>query len=92
MPDTTQLYGYYTFTHGWGRVLTVMSPRGTAAVLEAVRAGADVSVTARNGQLTQFREKRAGALDRLAESNNIEVLSKGEWDARKVEFGAAIYR
>ncbi len=92
MPDRTQLYGYYTFTHGWGRVLTVMSPRGRAAVLEAVRVGADVTVHARKEHLTQFHEKRAGALDRLADSNDIEILNKSEWDARKADLGDVIYR
>ncbi len=92
MSRKVELYGYYVFTHGWGRVLTVMSPAGAAAVLEAVQFGDDVDVKAGEGRLTQFHEKRAGALDRVAEMNNIRIMTKAEWDARKAELGNAIYR
>ena len=44
------------------------------------------------GRLTQFHEKREGALDRVAEMNDIRIMTKAEWDARKAELGNAIYR
>lgn len=92
MSKEVELYGYYVFTHGWGRVLTVMSPAGAAAVLNSVRVDDGVDVKAGEGRLTQFHEKRTGALDRVAEMNNIRIVTKAEWDARKAELGNAIYR
>ena len=92
MSRDIELYGYYVFTHGWGRVLTVMSPAGAAAVLESVRVDDGVDVKAGEGRLAQFHEKRAGALDRVVETNSIRILNKAEWDARKAALGHAIYR
>lgn len=92
MPDEIELYGLYVFTHGWSRVLTVMSPAGATAVLETVRAGDDIDVKSGEGRLTQFQEKRRGALDRLVAANNITILAKVDWDARKGELGDSIYR
>ncbi len=92
MPDKPQFYGHYVFTHGWGRVLTVMSPAGAATVRKVVRVGDDIAVTGGDGRLTQYHEKRKGALDRLIETNDIVIVNKAEWDALKSEFGAAIYR
>ena len=92
MSKEVELYGYYVFTHGWGRVLTVMSPSGTTAVLDSVRVDDGVDVKAGEGRLTQFHEKRAGALDRVVAANSITVLTKADWDARKAELGSAIYR
>ncbi|MDH3228358.1 MAG: hypothetical protein OEN55_01055 [Alphaproteobacteria bacterium] len=91
MPGGIELYGYYVFTHGWGRVLTVMSPAGAAAVRKTVRVEDDVDVKSAIDRLTQYHEKRAGALDRVAERNNIEILNKAEWDARKAALGDSIY-
>ncbi len=92
MPEEIELYGFYVFTHGWARVLTVMSPAGATAILDSVRAGADVEVKSGQGRLPQFHEKRRGALDRLVAANSIAVLTKADWDARKRKLGDAIYR
>ena len=86
------IYGLLGFTHGWARVLTVMSPEGATAALAHVVAGADVQVSAGAGRLTQYFEKRDGALDRLIAAHGIVVLSKEEWTARKAELGDAIRR
>ena len=86
------IYGLLGFTHGWARVLTVMSPEGATAACAHVNAGDDVQVNVGAGRLTQYFEKRDGALDRLIESHGIVVLSKDQWDARKAEFGDAIRR
>ncbi len=92
MLEKPQLYGHYVFTHGWGRVLTVMSAAGAAVVRKIVRVDDDIAVTGGDGRLTQYHEKRAGALDRLVEANDIMIVNKAKWDALKSEFGAAIYR
>lgn len=84
------IYGLLGFTHGWARVLTVMSPEGATAAAAYIAAGGDVEVNAGEGRLTQYFEKRAGALDRLVAAHGIVVLSKVEWDARKTELGDAI--
>ncbi len=84
------IYGLMGFTHGWGTVLTTMSSSGAA--LAAIEAGDDVIVQAGEGQLTQYRAKREGALERLIAEYEIIVLAKPEWDAMKLELGEAIYR
>jgi len=88
--EEIELCGYYVFTHGWGRVLTVMSPAGPVAVLKAVQVDDDVEVKSAKGQLTQFHEKRAGALDRIAAANGVRILTRAEWDARKAALGDSI--
>ncbi len=89
--DGTVIYGLYGFTHGWARVLTVMSPEGRAAAGDYVVAEADVETIAGEGRLTQYIEKREGALVRLVEANGIIVLGKPEWDAKKRELGDRIW-
>jgi hypothetical protein len=85
------IYGLYGFTHGWGRVLTVMSPEGAAAAARHIDAGQNVEPKVADGRLPQYFEKRASALARLVEANGIVVLSKAEWDARKRELGERIW-
>jgi hypothetical protein len=85
------IYGLYGFTHGWGRVLTVMSPEGAAAVARHIVAGEDVETKTADGRLSQYFEKRRGALAGLVEANGIVVLSKAEWDARKRDLGDGIW-
>ena len=87
-----KIYGLLGFTHGWAKVLTVMSPEGSPRALAGIADGDEVTVNAGPGRLTQFVEKRAGALDRLVAAHGIELLSKAEWDARKAEAGEAIWR
>ncbi len=84
------IYGLVGFTHGWGTVLTVMSSGGAA--LAVIETGDDVIVQTGEGQLTQYRAKREGALERLIAEHGIIVLAKPEWDAMKRELGEAIYR
>ena len=85
------IYGLYGFTHGWGRLLTVMSPEGAAAVLERVVTPAHIEVSTGDGKLTQYYEKRQGALARLVERNGILVLEKADWDAKKQALGGQIW-
>jgi len=86
------LYGLLGYTHGWAKVLTVMSPQGAGAALAEVTAGDDVIVEASPGNLTRYYEKRQGALRRLAAAHGIEILAKADWDAKKAEFGDTILR
>ncbi|MCH7930279.1 MAG: hypothetical protein IIA01_07230 [Proteobacteria bacterium] len=86
------IYGLLGVTHGWGRLVTVMSAHGAAAVRAHIDAGGDVAVVAGEGGLTQYHARRAGALDRLIERYGIIVLSNDAWDAKKAELGAAIRR
>jgi hypothetical protein len=88
--SATPLYGLLGHTHGWAKVLTVMSPLGITAARAAVTAGEDVIVEASPGHLTRYYEKRDGALQRLAEVNGIEILDKADWDAKKAECGDRI--
>ena len=87
-----KLYGLYGQTHGWAKILTVMSPAGATAALAAVEAGEDVAVQAGAGRLTYYQERRAGGLQRLIAAHGIVVLSKAEWDEKKLELGAAVLR
>ena len=73
-----KIYGLRGVTHGAGRVLTVMSAAGVAAVADSIIADDDVITHAGTGRLTQYQEKRAGALDRLIRQHDIVVLSKAD--------------
>lgn len=86
------IYGLRGFTHGWGIIITVMSPAGDSAVRARIDAGTDIITTGGHGQLTQYQGKRRGALEHLIEANDIIVLDKPAWDARKAELGDAIRR
>jgi hypothetical protein len=87
-----ELYGLIGKTHGWGKVLTVMSPAGRTAALAAVEAGDDVIVQAGADRLTVYQQRRAGGLDRLIVDNGITLLTKAEWDAKKAELGAGVLK
>lgn len=77
------LYGYLGFTHGWARVLTVMSPEGAEAAWRTVVPDDDVIVYGDRTALPQYHEKRDGALQRMIERHGIEIVEKPEWDALK---------
>ncbi len=87
-----ELYGLLGFTHGWGRLVTVMSAHGASAVRAHIDAGDDVAVVAGEGGLTRYHGRRAGALDRLIAQYGIVVLSNHAWEAKKAELGDAIGR
>lgn len=91
MSQPLELFGLMLFSHGWARILTVMSPQGTSAVVAVVKPGDGMRLEARKGHLPQFHEIREGALDRLIEGYGITVLDKPEWDAHKAELGESIY-
>lgn len=86
------IYGLLGYTHGWGKLITVMSPAGDTAARAAIDAlEDDLWVVAGEGQLTQYHARRGGALERLIAAHGIVVLDKPAWDARKAALGAAIW-
>ncbi len=87
-----RIYGLLGITHGTARVLTVMSPEGARAAREHMTKTDDLIVNAGHGRLTQYLEKRDGALRRLIEYYGVEVLSKPEWDRRKRALGDDIWK
>ena len=87
-----KIYGLLGFTHGWAHILTVMSPEGSRAALEHMTRTDDLIVTADPSRLTHYLEKRNGALQRLIDTYDIQVLSKPEWDAQKQALGEDIWK
>lgn len=87
-----KIYGLRGITHGAAKVLTVMSPAGATAAMRYIATSRDVITNAGEGQLTQYLEKRRGALDGLIQANGIIVLSKREWDRKKAALGDRIWR
>ena len=86
-----RIYGLLGITHGTARVLTVMSARGVRAARKHMTKTDDLIINAGDGRLTQYQEKRDGALQRLIDSYGVEVLSKTEWDRRKQALGDDIW-
>lgn len=86
------IFGLLGFTHGWARVLTVLSPQGSAQILEVVQAGEDVVVKAEPGRPIQYVERRSAGLADLVARHGIIVLTKDQWDAKKAEVGEAAWR
>ncbi len=86
------IYGLFGITHGWARVLTLMSAKGDSAVLARVGPADGVEVDHGAGRLTQFHERRNGALDRIVERYDVVVLDNAAWNDMKRELGAAVLR
>jgi hypothetical protein len=80
-----ELFGLYGFTHGWGRILTVMSPAGAAAVIAHIDPGSGCRQEGGGNGLPRYFERHAGALEALVSAYGIRVLEKGAWDAKKAE-------
>ena len=57
-----KIYGLHGVTHASARVLTVMSPAGARAALAHMGRTPDLIVNAGDGRLTQYLEKRDGAI------------------------------
>jgi hypothetical protein len=86
-----QIYGLYGRTHGGARLLTVMCSEGTAAALELMGTDEDLIIRSAPGRLTQYHEKRSGALERLIATWGVVVLNKVQWDTRKAALGEQIW-
>lgn len=85
------LYGLQGVTHGAAKVLTVMSVAGISGIRQAIPSADGVMINSCAGRLVQYFEQRSGALNRLIRAHGIVVLSKPEWDVKKVELGDAIW-
>lgn len=85
------IYGLMGFTHGWAKVLTVMSPDGGSRALARIGRPEGVEIVAGDGALPRLLEKRGGALQRIVEQHGILVLERPEWEARKAEAGARLH-
>lgn len=86
------IYGLFGITHGWARVLTLMSADGDGAVRARVGSADGVEVDHGAGRLTQYHERRNGALDRIVEQYGVVVLDNAAWNAKKRTLGTAILR
>ena len=86
------VYGLFGITHGWARVLTLMSADGDSAVRARVGSADGVEVDHDAGRLTQYHERRNGALDRIVERHDVVVLDNAAWNAKKRTLGTAILR
>jgi hypothetical protein len=87
-----KIYGLFGITHGAAHVLTVMSPDGARAALDHMTRTDDLIVNAGEGRLTQYLEKRNGALQRLIDTYDVEVLSKAQWDRHKQALAGDIWK
>ena len=86
------IFGLLGYTHGWGKLITVMSPAGDTAVRAAITvSGDDLMVMTGEGQLTQYHAKREGTLMRLIAAHGIIMLDKPAWDAKKAELGPGAF-
>jgi len=91
LADETIYYGLMGKTHGGAVVLTVMSPAGASQVTSRLDPGEDLIAYGGAGRLTQFHEKRGGAIRRLIDRHEIRLLSKAEWDRKKGDLGDVVW-
>ena len=87
------LYGLHGISHGASFLMTVMSPDGIQAVIDALDYDSgEIRTEFYPGILPRYHEKVAGGLDRFVARHCIEVLDFSTWTAKKAELGDAIYR
>jgi hypothetical protein len=85
------IYGLLGYTHGWNKLVTVMSPEGDSVVRAAIATAAeDFWVVTGDGLLTQYHAKRRDVLERLIAEHHIIIVDKPAWDAKKAELGDVI--
>jgi hypothetical protein len=84
-----ELYGLRGITHGWGRLINVMSPAGADAILAHIETGEAYMVIATSGAPLQFHQAKGGSIDGLIERYGIIELDLPAWERKKAEFGAA---
>ena len=76
--------------HPW--LGTRADPDGDSAVRARVGSADGVEVDHDAGRLTQYHERRNGALDQIVERHDIVVLDNAAWNAKKRALGTAILR
>lgn len=84
-----ELYGLRGITHGWGRLINVMSPDGAQAVLAHIQTGEAFMVIATPGAPVQFHQAKGGSIDGLIEGYGIIELDLVAWERKKAELGPA---
>ena len=87
-----RISGLFGLAHGWPRVRTVRSAGGDGAGGARVGPADGVEIDHGAGRLTQYHERRNGALDRIVERHGVVVLDNAAWNAKKRALGAAIQR
>ena len=84
-----ELYGLRGITHGWGRLINVMSPDGAEAVLAHIETGKAFMVIATSGAPLQFHQAKGGSIDGLIDRYGIIELVLPAWERKKAELGSA---
>ncbi|MBT5433623.1 MAG: hypothetical protein P8Q36_08715 [Alphaproteobacteria bacterium] len=84
-----ELYGLRSITHGWGRLLHVVSPAGAQAVLDHIEAGEAFMVIATPGVPVQYHQAKGGTVDVLIARYGIVELDLAGWERKKAELGVA---
>lgn len=84
-----ELYGLRGITHGWGRLINVMSPAGADAILAHIETGEAYMVIATPGAPLQVHQAKGGSIDGLIERYGIIELDLPDWERKKTELGAA---
>ena len=88
-----ELYGHLGWSHGGARVITLMSPDGSSAVLKRFAGEKGMALLfVGDAQLPHYHVQQDGTLERLIAAHAIVVLDFEAWTARKAELGAAIWR
>ena len=84
-----ELYGLRGITHGWGRLINVMSPDGADAVLTHIETGKAFMVIATSGTPLQFHQAKGGSIDGLIARYGVIELDLPAWERKKAELGPA---
>ena len=85
------IYGLLGYTHGWNKLVTVMSPEGDRVVRTAITTAVeDFWVVTGDGLLSQYHAKRRGVLEKLIADHDIIIIDKPAWDDKKAELGDVI--
>jgi hypothetical protein len=87
--QAVELYGLRGITHGWGRLINVMSPDGAQAVLAHIETGEAFMVIATPGAPLQFHQAKGGSIDELVRRYGIRELDLATWERKKSELGDA---
>ena len=87
------LYGLRGVSHGASFLITVMSPDGVRAAIDALDYDPrEIRTEFYPGILPRYHEKVAGGIERFVARHGVAVLDFRAWTAKKAELGDAIYR
>lgn len=82
---STALFGLKGITHGWGRVLSIQSPRGNAYLLAHLRETSGLKRITSPGRCVRYQEQTAGAIDTFINRYGIVLLDHNSWNEKKHE-------